>query len=349
MLQEGREIQAEYERVTLNAATGGEDGAITGVLATDGEASDGDILDIDGGQVPKTAPLLFGHQDWSGDRNLGSWTKFEKTAAANIKTPLGGKAVRGDAQIEMDGPEGTDKDWRHNMAFMVGRKHINGLSVRWSPVGDPIRRVNLPSDHPAFVDANTATGNKRWGLFFPKWKLLEGSIVTLGADPAALIGRMRESKGDVRKLWRACVNDTLMRTVSGGEDMVGVQLANGETAFTERAIYDALLELANERMNTALDLHEELHEEKHRVVTDEEVRAMVERVNKVTPGKEDDVPGNKEPAGTSRSALEFDAGELEFPTAVDALTTGLLEALADSDKRWEDGVRDLTNALTGKL
>ena len=148
-----REFAEEYERTTLAAAVGGEDGAISGLLATDGEASDGDILDMDGGQIPSRAPLLFGHQDWSGDRNLGSWEKFKKVDTGKAVKKLGGKGLHGDARIELDGPDGPQKDWRTDMAFMVGRKHINGLSIRWSGVGDPLRRVNLPSDHPAFVDA----------------------------------------------------------------------------------------------------------------------------------------------------------------------------------------------------
>jgi hypothetical protein len=225
---------------------------------------------------------------------------------------------------------------------MIERKHIGALSVRWAPVGDPIRRVNLPSDHAAFVDSETAKGNKRWGLYFPKWRLLEGSVVTLGADPAALIGRMRDSEGDVRSNWRAAINSALTET-QGSQDLVAVQLPGGEVAYTERAIYDALLELANERMNIALDLHEELHEETLQLALGAEQNAAIK------PGKADDVPVKKEPSGNGRSALELDVRELQFPTAVEALTKGLLEALAQSDERWDKGVQELVSTFTGKL
>ena len=347
MLQDGREIQAEYERTDLDVIERGEGdpaGHVAGLLATDGEASDGDILDIDGGQIPKRAPLLFGHQDWSGDRNLGSWERFEKTQAGK-DGKLGGKGIRGFGQIELGGA-GEPQAWRDDIAHMIERKHIGALSVRWSPVGDPIRRVNLPSDHVAFVDSQTATGNKRWGLFFPKWRLLEGSVVTLGADPAALIGRMRDSEGDVRRNWRAAINSALTEQ-QGTKDLVAVQLPNDELAYTERAIYDALLELANERMNIALDLYEELHDQTIQLALGAEPRAKIEEET-ITPGKVDDVPEKKEPAGDSRSALELDVRELELPTAVDALTQGLLEALAQSDERWDKGVRELVSAFTGK-
>jgi len=347
MLQDGREIQEEYERTDLDVIERGEGdppGRVAGMLATDGEASDGDILDIDGAQIPKRAPLLFGHQDWSGDRNLGSWERFEKTNAGKAGK-LGGKGIRGFGQIELGGT-GEPQAWRDDIAHMIERRHIGALSVRWSPVGDPIRRVNLPSDHPAFVDSQTATGNKRWGLFFPKWRLLEGSVVTLGADPAALIGRMRDSKGDVRRNWRSTINHTLADT-RGTKDLVAVQLPNGEVAYTERAIYDALLELANERMNTALDLHEELHDQAIQLALGAEPRVKIAE-EPITPGKDDDVPEKEEPTGSNQSALEFDARELTFPTAVEALTQGLLDALAESDERWDKSVQELVGAFTGK-
>lgn len=329
--------QKEFERSVedcIERAEGDPPGKIAGILASDGEASDGDILDIDGGQIPKRAPLLFGHQDWSGDRNLGSWERFEKESTSKT-AKLGGKIIRGTGQIELGGA-GAQQEWRDDIAFMVDRKHIGGLSVRWSPIGDPIRRVNLPSDHPAFVDSQTATGNKRWGLFFPKWKLLEGSVVTLGADPVALIGRMRSAKGDVRSQWREAINRSLTEC-DGTRDVVAIELPNGETSYVERAIYDAMLEGVNERMSTVLDLFEELYEERSKVLETK------------PPGKEDDVPGSNGSAGISRSALELDAGGVQFPTAVDTLTKGFLQALEDSDERWEKGLHDLVNAATGRL
>jgi hypothetical protein len=158
---------------------------------------------------------------------------------------------------------------------------------------------------------------------------------------------MRDSEGDVRRNWRAAINSALTEQ-QGTKDLVAVQLPNGEVAYTERAIYDALLELANERMNTALDLHEELHDQTIQLALGAEPRAKIEE-EAITPGKVDDVPEKKEPAGDSQSALEFDAREVEFPTAVDALSKSLLEALAKSDERWDEGVRELKNAFTGKV
>jgi len=327
--------ETEYQRTCqIERAEGDPPGQLSGILATDGEASDGDILDIDGGQIPKRAPLLFGHQDWTGDRNLGSWERFEKESNPKA-SKLGGKVIRGTAQIELGG-SGAPQAWRDDIAHMIDKGHIGALSVRWSPVGDPIRRVNLPSDHAAFVDSQTADGNKRWGLFFPKWRLLEGSVVTLGADPAALIGRMRSAEGDVRSQWREVINRALTEC-DGTRDVVAIELPSGETSYIERAVYDAMFRGVNERMGTVLDLFEELHEERSKVLETKQ------------PGKEDDVPGSNGSAGTSQSALELDVREVQFPTAVDALTTGLLQALENSDERWEKGLRDIVNAATGRL
>ena len=246
-----------YERTCTieRAEDGAEAGLISGILTTDGEASDGHILDMDGVELPERAPLLFGHDDFTGTGNLGSWTGFRKFGTGK---KLGNHGIRGTAQIELEG-EGSQAAWRSDVAMMIDKGHIGALSVRWEEIGDPIARVNLPSDHPAFLDAKNTTGRKSWGLFFEKWRLLEGSVVTLGADPAALVGRMQASDGDVRGYWRKAINHALTEReeVAG---LVGVRLANDEVIFVERAAYDAMLEEANSVFLRAIDLHEEANE-----------------------------------------------------------------------------------------
>ena len=243
----------KYERTCrIERAEADAPGLISGVLVTDGEASDGHILNIPGVKLPARAPLLFGHDDFTGTGNLGSWTGFSKFEGSK----LGKSGIRGSAQIEMGGT-GSQQDFRDDVAHMIGRGHIGQFSVRWDEIdgSPPVRRVNLPSDHPAFVDAEKATGRQQWGLFFDKWRMLEGSVVTLGADPAALIGRMQEAEGDVRGYWRSAVNHALTEReeISG---LVAVQTGVGQI-FVERAAYDAILESANERLQLALDLYEE--------------------------------------------------------------------------------------------
>ena len=292
-----------YERTCSieRAEDGAEAGMISGILATDGEASDGHILNMRGVKLPKRAPLLFGHDDYTGTGNLGSWTGFEKFGDGK---KLGKSGIRGNAQIELSG-DGSQAAWRSDIAHMIDKKHINAFSVRWEEIGDPVYRVDLPGDHPAYVDAAKATGRRRWGLYFDKSRLLEGSVVTLGADPAALLGRLQISEGDVRAYWRKAVNHALTEReeIAG---LVGVHLENGEVAYVERAVYDAMLEAANERMALALDLHEEA------------VNSLLfERA-----GADEPTAPNTEPTAEIRSGVEPASGD--EPT--DAATPELDEA-----------------------
>lgn len=161
----------------------GSTGIVQGILATDGEASDGHILAIEGGEFRSGSPLLFGHDDRDG--NLGSWSDF---------TPKGG-VLRGRAQIELGG-SGARAEWRADVAHMIEQGHIGAFSIRWDPIGEPTARTALQSDHPAYVDPDRETEfRKLYGFHFDKWRMLEGSVVTLPADQAALIGRARSGDG----------------------------------------------------------------------------------------------------------------------------------------------------------
>ena len=191
-----------YERKTPGAisrqAEGAEKGVRSGLLATDGEASDAHILNIPGGEIPEGPPLLFGHDDFTGTSNLGSWRSFAKSSNGK---KLGDGELRGEFGIELEG-QGSQQAWREDVDHMIDKGHIQGLSIRWEHIDEPIRRINLPSDHIAAIDPKEATGMQEWGLYFEKWRMLEGSVVTLGADPAALIGRMEASEGGLRSIWR---------------------------------------------------------------------------------------------------------------------------------------------------
>ena len=240
----------EYERTCKieRAEDGAPAGQISGVLTTDGEASDGHILNMSGVKLPERAPLLFGHDDFTGTGNLGSWTGFHKFGTGK---KLGDQGIRGTAEIELDGT-GPQQQWREDIAMMVDKGHIDAFSVRWDEIGDPVARVNLPSDHPAFVDFKKATGRQRWGLFFDKWRLLEGSVVTLGADPAALVGRMQAAQGEVRGYWRKVINHALEERHEPANGLVAISTGAG-MIYVEREAYDSMLEDANARYMLALD------------------------------------------------------------------------------------------------
>lgn len=325
-----------YERTTaIERGAADAPGRISGILVSDGEASDGHILNIDGAQFPEQAPLLFGHDDYTGTGNLGSWEKFEK-----VDLPKGRRAIRGVAQIDLDGPKSAQQDWRSDINYMVERGHIGQFSVRWDEIGEPTRRVNLPSDHPAYVDSSKSQGREAWGYYFDKWKLLEGSVVTLGADPAALVGRMQSAQGDVRGYWRRAINHALTEReeVAG---LVAVALASGESAYVERAAYDAMLELANERYSLALDLYEELHDTTIQIALGAEPRTQ-------QPGKEV-VPENTKPTGSNRSALELDAREVVFPNSIESLVERFAEALQKADERARSREDELFKTAMGRV
>jgi len=77
------------------------------------------------------------------------------------------------------------------------------VSIRWDGAR-ATARINLPGDHPFYVDPETVGDDARkWGLYFEEWRALEGSVVSVGADPAALIGRSQETKGAVSAFWRS--------------------------------------------------------------------------------------------------------------------------------------------------
>lgn len=214
-------------------------GALTGILATDGEAADGHILSIRGAEAKAPAPLLFGHDAGSGRGNLGSWTSFDVMHGKK----LGDSQIRGFASIELEGA-GEQKDWRSDIAHMVAQGHIRAFSVRWEPTEKPTRRINLPENHPAFIPED-GPEPQRWGLFFPKWRLLEGSVVTLGADPKALIGRALEGPRGLAIDWLRATADCLAFDPA---------TPLGEVLGRAGPDPELLLE-ANARLIAAIDLH----------------------------------------------------------------------------------------------
>jgi len=193
--------------VEIERAGKSEPGVVKGILATDGEASDGHILNIDGLSAEAPKPLLFGHNAHDPWGNLGSWTDFNKTK----------RLLKGVAKIELNGV-GANAEMRNDIAHMVDQGHIRSFSIRWSALTPPVRRIELAPDHPAFIDsAKEKDWRKLYGLWFEKSEMDEGSIVTLGADPKAIIGRMRDSTGEARSVWRSQLEETLRSAPVGSE------------------------------------------------------------------------------------------------------------------------------------
>lgn len=167
-----RSLDDGCERAGFNRETG----EFSMTLATDGEASDGHILNIDGAVTQERMPLLFNHYSSELIPALGSVIEPRKE---------GGK-LRATGRINLNGDDQL-AELRRGIAQLVADGDMRAVSVRWSGIKS-VRRTELPQTHPAYVKAGSGDA-KEWGHYFEKWRLLEGSIVSIGADPKALIGR----------------------------------------------------------------------------------------------------------------------------------------------------------------
>jgi len=193
---------SKHERMARIEAIDLATGTFTMTLATEGEASDGHILSIKGGQIPERMPMLNSHFN-SPTETLGSITNPVKELKHSPPR------LRAIGHIEMSG-EGPAAEIRRDLAQMIDKGHVTGMSIRWDEVpGKTIRRVNLPSDHPHYVDSEKANGPERFGYFFEEWVAREGSVVALGADPGALIGRADQTEGAVSTFWRAMATEAI--------------------------------------------------------------------------------------------------------------------------------------------
>lgn len=187
-----------YQRTfTLDRAKVNEEtGEFRAVLFTDGEASDGHILNISGGFVPRQMPLFVNH--WADPREQLGSIFFERKTAHQIH-------VRG--QIFLDG-EGPEASIRRDIMAKIAAGHVSRMSGRWDAEPEDVkRRTDLDKGHPAYVNPEKVRGRKRYGLYFEKWVGQEGSVVGLGADPQATMrwAEDEELPEEVRNFWRSQV------------------------------------------------------------------------------------------------------------------------------------------------
>lgn len=204
-----RTIQIERGAIDL------ETGKFNMILASEAEASDGHVLNIRGASVPAKMPLQLSHAK-SPLETLGSITQ------ASPGTKAGVRVLRAIGEIEMGG-EGAQADIRRDLAFMISEGHVGSISLRAEGT-KVIPRRELPKNHRAFVEPTEPDIMKRFGLFFEEFNALEGSIVALGADKNAIIGRSLETEGAVQEFWRGFVEDQEDDT----KIVVGVDLATKE-------------------------------------------------------------------------------------------------------------------------
>jgi hypothetical protein len=188
-----------HERAfTITRAEVNDDGTFRAVLFTNGEASDGNILHIPGGAIPKRMPLFINHRA-DPTTQLGS-IYFDSRDDDSI-------TVRG--EIMLDG-EGEAAEIRRDVFAKIRAGHVDRMSGRWDADDKHVtRRVNLPKDHYAHVKDKEEDFRKRYGYFFEKWRAMEGSVVGLGADPQAVMrwAEDENSSETVREFWRGMAEE----------------------------------------------------------------------------------------------------------------------------------------------
>ena len=154
-------------------------------LFTNGEASDGHIIDVRGLSVPDRVPMFFNH-DADPTRRAGGLVEPHKVGKS---TRLGGASLKMVGVLDVEG-DSASADIRRDVAQGIAVGDITAMSGRWDPVGDPTPRAALPKSHYAY---SNVSGGFQTPMFFPEATVLEGSIVGVGADAAALIGRAQDT------------------------------------------------------------------------------------------------------------------------------------------------------------
>jgi hypothetical protein len=339
-------------------------GQFSMTLATEGEASDGNIISIKGGQIPERMPMLTSH--WNDPTAaLGSITNPEKLLKDSPPR------LRAMGHIEMGG-EGASAEIGRDLAHMIDKGHVTGVSIRWDDVpGKSVRRVNLPSDHPYYVDAEKANGPERWGLFFEEWRALEGSVVALGADPQALIGRADETDGEVASFWRAMASD-IVEAEPGEEPPFGddgpLQPPDESPEAKIAASLAALrIDAADCREAGAshadcinaivdgTDTHIEAVDLDDCVIflpapVAEQLRARLEtEVVEDLEAPEPDPEPDHEARADQPSPLALDVDEVTNPIDVEAFTEAFTVALDAADERYRQFAKDLVKLAQGKV
>lgn len=173
------------ERGALDLSTG----RFPATLATDGEASDGHILSIEGAEIGDRIPLQFSHRSELMAPVLGSIIEPKKTRSA-LK-------VTGVINLAGDDPLA---EIRRGFAQLIHDGDLGAMSVSWSGSGVP--RTQLPVGHQAALKKSSPP-QSQYGLFFDRWRANEGSVVAVGADPKALMGRAESYTGHARTFFMA--------------------------------------------------------------------------------------------------------------------------------------------------
>lgn len=182
----------EIERAQVDSTSG----EFRAVVFTNGEASDGHILDMRGGQLADDMPLFVGHFADPIDQ-LGTLYPDARSESEIV--------YRG---VIETGGEGAMADIRRDLLLKMSNGHVKRMSGRWDAEPEHVRRrSDLAKDHFAYA-GDGASPVQRAGSFFEQWRAVEGSIVGLGADPAATMRWAREASSEpVERFWQQHARD----------------------------------------------------------------------------------------------------------------------------------------------
>jgi hypothetical protein len=164
------------------------------VMATEGEASDGHIISIAGLEFPDAFPLHVDHAR-STVGNVGNVQNIRRD------TIDGEPVYRGVGRIRLTG-DGEALAARRDLVDAISTGDIRGTSLTWD-ASKAVERRSLPTKHRAHVARGEKDPRKRYGLYFESSVGVEQSIVAIGADKGALIGRAEAAPDALtRALWQ---------------------------------------------------------------------------------------------------------------------------------------------------
>lgn len=179
--QQGRKRVLQLQRGVIDLDTG----EFPLILASNGEASDGHIIDVGGMEVGERIPMFANHNADPLQRMGGL---IRPSIAGNVKK-LGRAFLKMVGVIDMTGDSAL-AEIRRDVAQGISLGDLTQMSLRWDDLEAPIARAALDKKHFAYSEAGADSWNTP--MFFARTEAREGSIVGLAADQAALIGRSRD-------------------------------------------------------------------------------------------------------------------------------------------------------------
>ncbi len=184
-LEPGHFVRADGERT--DSLVGAAHYEFRAAIFTNGEASDGDIIDMSTLKIGASMPFFAQHMA-DPTTQLGTLSGGKVTQRSDSQ---GSEAVW-NGRIDLGGV-GDPSKIRIDVAHRMSTGELKRFSGRWGMALDGgtkvTRRVDLTKGHPAYVDASSASEDdiRTHGYYWEGAQAMEGSLVGLGADPGATL------------------------------------------------------------------------------------------------------------------------------------------------------------------